>query len=1257
MQKLVKNHGIALIVWIGIILISIFSLPNIDQLVRSHGDTKIPSAAQSQIANRIQSKWGYGQGNTTQVVAIFNNGNKKLTADQKENINSTINYLRDNKKKLGIKDITAASDNAETRKQLISKDKTTELVQVLVSKDHGSYKTIDRELTKAVKTPNVKSYITGGDILNEKFSEATQEGVKKTEIIAAIFIFIVLILVFRSPIVPLISVFTVGVSFITTLSIVTNLVSRANFPFSNFTQVFIVVVLFGIGTDYNILLYDQFKEQLSKGEDRHTASKKAIRTAGRTILYSGSSVFIGFLALGLAKFSIYKSAVGVALGVAVLIVVLLTLNPFFMHVLGKKMFWPSKKFDGHSQSKMWHALANSSILHPLIALALVLLLTVPFVITGSGTLNYDDLDELSDTLPEKVGFNVVKDHFSAGTAEPSTLYIRSNKRLDNEKTLKLVDQITKQLQKEKGIKTVASATQPGGSEIGKLYVKGQVKTVTTGIDKAHTGLNTIGKGLTSASDQLAATNMSSGLNSVQKLIDGTEVLRNGSLKITSGANQLSSGASKISSGVSSMGTQMEPLVSGLNQYAGGVDTLSSGLSQLGNRSGDLTSGSQSLLNSAQKLSTGVSTLNSAAVQIDSQLDTLQQSLSDGNAAMSEFSGLSSKVKELNALKAELAQSQNAINSLEQLAPLLTELESAKKNLASVNSSFASLDKVSTANSSFASLDKVSTALTSAAKGSAQAAKTLADIDKSTLSSADKQKLATAESQIKAGAKTAGTSAQTIKTTGETLSGLSSVKTQVKSLEKKLDAVHIDSNTLTKLKQLETVMKKANTLMNSTNISESQLKELSSLGTQLQSASGRISKLKQFTAGVEQLNTQVNKNSALVNGVSQLNSGINTYASKVQLASSGASTLASKSSELTSGVGTLTSGLGTLTSSLNQLSSGASTLASSTPAMTSGLDQEVSGQKQMYSTLKGLSGKVTTLQSGLKTAAKGTKTIGSGMTTANSYLNGMGNSAVGKTFYIPAKQIHGKSFKPVLKTYYSEDRKATKLTIVLDSNPNSAASMKKSKAIQKQVKDDLRGTSLKDATVAMGGQTSQTADINKVAGNDFTRTAAIMIVGILIALMFVTRSILMPFYIIGTLLLAYYGSLGITKAISNIFLGQSMLTWNTPFFGFIMIIALGVDYSIFLMMRYRDFNKSLKPSKRILEASGIIGAVVLSAMIILSGTFAAMIPSGVLTLIQVALVVIIGLIILIIIIPVLLPALIKLTYEGISFGKKKNKNKH
>ncbi|WP_263848879.1 MMPL family transporter [Lacticaseibacillus thailandensis] len=107
----------------------------------------------------------------------------------------------------------------------------------------------------------------------------------------------------------------------------------------------------------------------------------------------------------------------------------------------------------------------------------------------------------------------------------------------------------------------------------------------------------------------------------------------------------------------------------------------------------------------------------------------------------------------------------------------------------------------------------------------------------------------------------------------------------------------------------------------------------------------------------------------------------------------------------------------------------------------------------------------------------------------------------------------------------------------------------------------------------------------------------------------------------------------------------MLTWNTPFFAFVMLIALGVDYSIFLMMKYREFGADgERPSVNIVRASEVIGAVVLSAALILGGTFAALMPSGVLTLIQVALAVIIGLIILVLIIPILIPAAIHLTYD-------------
>ena len=108
----------------------------------------------------------------------------------------------------------------------------------------------------------------------------------------------------------------------------------------------------------------------------------------------------------------------------------------------------------------------------------------------------------------------------------------------------------------------------------------------------------------------------------------------------------------------------------------------------------------------------------------------------------------------------------------------------------------------------------------------------------------------------------------------------------------------------------------------------------------------------------------------------------------------------------------------------------------------------------------------------------------------------------------------------------------------------------------------------------------------------------------------------------------------------------------------MLIALGVDYSIFLMTRYRELETEglTSPSARILKACGIIGTVVISAAVILGGTFAALIPSGIPTLIEVALTVIVGLIILVFIMPITMSAGVKLTYEGFS-GFKLGKHKH
>ena len=1091
-MKLLKNHLGALIAWIAILLIAVFSLPNVDALTRRHSEISLPKDVQSSIATNIESKWGHGQDNTYVVGVVFNKKHGKLTSSDKEKIGDTIRFLKDNKKTLGIKSMMTPNDNYATKAQLISKDKTTEIVQLNIANDHSTVSNVNKTLTKAVKTPGVRTYVTGVRILEDDFSASVQEGIKKTELITIFFIFIVLVIVFKSPIVPIISLLTVGVSFITSFSIVTNLVEKFNFPFSNFTQVFMVIVLFGIGTDYNILLYDKFKENLSKGMSNHEATNDALRKAGKTILYSGSSILIGFSALGLANFSIYRSAVGVAVGVAVLLVVLLTLNPFFMAVLGKKLFWPVKKFEGESNSKLWHALSKGSLTHPIIYLVVMAVAVLPFALFYSNNLNYDDADEISNSTPSKAGLLVLQDHFSIGTPEYSTLYIQSKDKLDNEKSLKEIDQIVKKIQADPDVKFASSVTEPNGKSIKRLYVDNQLGTVNSGVNTARNGLGT--------------------------LSNGSKQITNGAVQLQNGANQLSNGTIKLANGAASLQSGTQSLQAGTDQLANGLNQLNSQLNQ-------------KIPASSKKIE-----------KMKGSLERLQSKLSDLNNVVQGITLPSSNT---------IAESKQAANDLD----------------SSLNHAVSTISQLSGQSAQAGNLNVDTSTYLAALKAQGLSDEDAQKALKTILPLVEKQ----AQEQVQ-------TQTKQQKDIARDLHNAAVAGGKIKAASKALDNIEQMQGLLVELKSATSGLSGASAQMS-------------------QSTNSQIDEL---TSQLNQIQTAV---SASANGASQINSG---------------------AARLNSGAGQLSSGIGQLNGGANQLANGAGQIASNNPKITAGIDK-----------------------------------VNSGLGAGQEYLTGLADSAAGKTFYIPANMIHSSSFKPALDNYMSSDLKSTKIIIILKMNPASTEGAKKAHEISNMVKKSVKGTSLAGSTVAMGGQSEKIYDTQETASSDFLRTAIIMLVGIGIALIFVTRSVLQPMFILGTLVIAYLTSLSINQWIVKAVLGRSLLAWNTPFFSFIMIVALGVDYSIFLMMRYRELgevNPGWSTSQRMLEACDIIGTVVISAAIILGGTFAALIPSGVPTLIEVALCVDIGLLLLVFLLPINMSAAMKITYEGLSRKKNKEESK-
>ncbi|MCU5486038.1 MMPL family transporter [Bacillus cereus] len=1038
MSKLKNWRSLSFLLWIVITITMIVTMPNMDKLVKEKGHITIPNTEQSSIADKMIREMDKDGTEKYDVIAVFNSGSKAaLTTEQKDEIIKTINALQNEKEQLGIKEVVSHLDNKDLEKQLISKDNTTILTQISVDKKHGEISKIANGLHNKIKPKGVKTYLTGSDLIAGDFLTSSQEGVKKTEVISIIFILVVLIIVFRSPIVPIVSLLTVGVSYLVSMGIIAHLVDQFNFPFSNFTQVFVVVVLFGVGTDYNILLYTRFKEELSKQENAFLATKETFKSAGKTVLYSGIAVLIGFASLALASFKLYQSTSAVAIGVAVLLLVLTTLNPFFMVLLGKGMFYPVKTFKGHEDSRLWGFLAKNSVVRPFAALIIVFVISIPFLMKYSNTLNYNDLFEVDNKYESKKGINVIEEHFPPGFSSPSTLVIQSDNKLDEASSLQTLDELTDKILKVKGVSEVYSPTRPTGERIKELYINKQAGKLNTGLGDANGGIKDINDGLTAAKDKMGSKDSNS-LANVQKLIDGTNEAKNG---------------------VTALGTALHQLSSGINDGAQGAQQIEGGLTSVNENINVLS-------NATSQLHTGYAQLEKGLSSYDQYFGSISQAI-DG-----------------------------AKKGYEQIEVLMTNFIQTKPELAN------------------------------------------------------------------------------------------------------------DPNILQTIGIAKEAQKQLGVLSN----------ELNQLATHHKAAMGSFKEANQSLLKVDNGLKEMN------NGVTKLQKGAADLKNGLDEGASGSKQIANKSSELQTGLTKINDGQGQLLTGLKDL-------------------QEQMGQ----------------LQSGLSKSTEGLEKVSNGLGDAQKYLGELNESKSSEKFYIPKEVLEGEDFQKALNTYMSHDRKTAKMTIILDVNPYSKEAMPIIEEINKTIDGTLNGTELKSTKKAIGGTTARNVDLKEVTGQDFLRTATIMLIGIAVVLLVITRSFLNTIFIIGSLILAYFASLGISEQISTHILNVESLSWNVPFFSFIMIVALGVDYSIFVMMRYNELEGD--PATKIVNASRHIGGVVLSAALILGGTFAALIPSGVLTLIQVASVVGVALLLLaIIVMPILIPALIGLTNKMKNYTKKLSKRK-
>jgi RND superfamily putative drug exporter len=219
-------------------------------------------------------------------------------------------------------------------------------------------------------------------------------------------------------------------------------------------------------------------------------------------------------------------------------------------------------------------------------------------------------------------------------------------------------------------------------------------------------------------------------------------------------------------------------------------------------------------------------------------------------------------------------------------------------------------------------------------------------------------------------------------------------------------------------------------------------------------------------------------------------------------------------------------------------------------------------------------------------------------------------------------------------YVSDDGTVVRLYVTTSTNPYDTKSFDTVRDIRALLATDpghfgVGGTGGGDSPAAqayLGGSTAEFADVQDTISADFLRVAAITIVGILIVLMLLLRAVVAPVYLVLTVLLSYATSLSISALILQHLFGQAGMNYFIPLMVFVLLVALGSDYNIFLMSRVREESASRELRSGIRIASARTGTVITSAGLILAGTFGALVTSPLQLLFQVGLTVALGVLI-------------------------------
>jgi putative drug exporter of the RND superfamily len=290
-----------------------------------------------------------------------------------------------------------------------------------------------RDITHA-DTAGMQVYVSGGVGFSTDAHDVFENLDAKLLISTVALVLVLLGAIYRSVLVALTPLIVVFFAYTLAQAFIYLLAESGATVSTNATSI-LIVLMFGVGTDYCLLLVSRYREELRRIEDKHEAMARAVRRAGPPVLASGLTVALAMLVLALADNKGTSSLGPVfAIGVACNLVAGLTLLPTLLTIFGRRGFWPRRSVVAYDPAHaeqvsqgLWRRFGDRVLQRP----APALIATGAVFIAGAFGLlaykvDYSTTSFFKHSVEAVEGFDVLRSAFPAGTLAPTTVLVESD---------------------------------------------------------------------------------------------------------------------------------------------------------------------------------------------------------------------------------------------------------------------------------------------------------------------------------------------------------------------------------------------------------------------------------------------------------------------------------------------------------------------------------------------------------------------------------------------------------------------------------------------------------------------------------------------------------------------------------------------------------------------------------------------------------------------------------------------------------------